>query len=78
MDSYPIDPNINMMSRQTGKTHVRLFILLGMQCLTLTKLFNCPHKYTGAQEIMARILMCTKLVPDLIRAGVTSYNKGPN
>jgi hypothetical protein len=34
------------------------------------------HKYTGSQEIMQRIRYAYESVPDHIRAGATSYNKG--
>ena len=34
------------------------------------------HKYSGAQEIMQKIRYAYELMPDHIRAGVTSYNKG--
>ena len=34
------------------------------------------HKYTGAQEIMQRIRYAYEHVPNFIRAGSTSYNKG--
>lgn len=34
------------------------------------------HKYTGSQEIMQRIRYAYESVPDHIRAGSTSYNKG--
>jgi len=33
------------------------------------------HKYTGAQEIMQRLRYAYELCPDIIRCGVTSYNK---
>jgi hypothetical protein len=34
------------------------------------------HKYTGSQEIMQRIRYAYESVPDFIRAGAVSYNKG--
>jgi hypothetical protein len=34
------------------------------------------HKYTGSQEIMQRIRYAYESVPDHIRAGAVSYNKG--
>lgn len=34
------------------------------------------HKYSGAQEIMQRVRYAYENMPDFIRAGVTSYNKG--
>jgi hypothetical protein len=34
------------------------------------------HKYAGAQEIMQRVRYAYESVPNHIRAGVTSYNKG--
>jgi hypothetical protein len=69
--------NINMMPRQTGKTTCAAIYL------TWYAMFNpdqtiliAAHKYTGAQEIMARIRYVYETCPDFIRAGVTSYNKG--
>ena len=68
--------NINMMPRQTGKTTCAAIYL------TWYAMFNpdqtilvAAHKYTGAQEIMARIRYVYETCPDHIRAGVTSYNK---
>jgi hypothetical protein len=34
------------------------------------------HKYSGAQEIMQRIRFAYETLPDYLRAGATSYNKG--
>lgn len=34
------------------------------------------HKYTGSQEIMQRIRYAYEEIPDFIRCGVSSYNKG--
>jgi hypothetical protein len=34
------------------------------------------HKYSGAQEIMQRIRFAYETLPDYLRAGVVSYNKG--
>jgi hypothetical protein len=78
MDSYhSYRFNINMMPRQTGKTTCASIYL------TWYAMFNpdqtilvAAHKYTGAQEIMARIRYVYETCPDHIRAGVTSYNKG--
>ena len=46
-----------------------------MLCLILDQTTLIP-KYTGAQEIMARIRYVYEMCEDYIRAGVTSYNKG--
>jgi hypothetical protein len=69
--------NVNMMPRQTGKTTCASIYL------TWYAMFNpdqtvliAAHKYTGAQEIMARVRYVYEMCPDHIRAGVTSYNKG--
>ena len=69
--------NINMMPRQTGKTTCAAIYLAwyGMFHPDQTILI-AAHKYTGAQEIMARIRYVYETCPDHIRAGVTSYNKG--
>ena len=47
-----------------------------MVCYVVDNNTNCPHKYTGAQEIMQRIRYGYELCPDYIRAGVVNYNKG--
>lgn len=68
---------VAMLSRQTGKTtcaagYILWFAMFNPDATILI----AAHKYTGAQEIMSRIRFAYENVPDFIRAGVTSYNKG--
>ena len=69
--------SINMLGRQMGKTTTAAGYLLwyGMFISDSTILI-AAHKYTGAQEIMQRIRYAYEAVPDHIRCGVVSYNKG--
>jgi hypothetical protein len=69
--------NINMMPRQTGKTTCAAIYLAWYAMFNPDQtILIAAHKYTGAQEIMARIRYVYETCPDYIRAGVTSYNKG--
>ena len=69
--------NINMMPRQTGKTTCAAIYLTWYAMFHPDQtILIAAHKYTGAQEIMARIRYVYETCPDHIRAGVTSYNKG--
>lgn len=69
--------NINMMPRQTGKTTCAAIYLAWYAMFHPDQtILIAAHKYTGAQEIMARIRYVYETCPDHIRAGVTSYNKG--
>ena len=69
--------NINMMPRQTGKTTCAAIYLCWYAMFNPDQtILIAAHKYTGAQEIMARIRYVYEMCEDYIRAGVTSYNKG--
>ena len=69
--------NINMLPRQTGKTTTAAgYLLWRAMFVPDSIILIAAHKYSGAQEIMARIRYAYELCPDYIRAGVTSYNKG--
>ena len=69
--------NINMMPRQTGKTTCAAIYLCWYAMFNPDQtILIAAHKYTGAQEIMARIRYVYETCEDHIRAGVTSYNKG--
>lgn len=68
---------VAMLSRQTGKTTCAAGYLLWFAMFQPDSIILvAAHKYTGAQEIMSRIRFAYENVPDFIRAGVTSYNKG--
>ena len=65
--------NINMLPRQTGKTTCAAIYLLWYAMFTPDQtILIAAHKYTGAQEIMARIRYVYETCPDHIRAGVTT------
>lgn len=69
--------SISMMPRQTGKsTSAAGYLLWHAMFVPDSTILVAAHKYTGAQEIMQRIRYAYESVPDHIRAGVTSYNKG--
>ena len=69
--------SINMLGRQMGKTTCAAgYLLWYAMFIPDSTILIAAHKYTGAQEIMQRIRYAYEAVPDHIRAGVTSYNKG--
>ena len=69
--------SISLMPRQSGKsTSAAGYLLWYAMFVADSTILIAAHKYTGAQEIMQRIRYAYESVPDFIRAGVTSYNKG--
>ena len=69
--------SISLMPRQTGKsTTAAGYLLWYAMFVPDSTILVAAHKYTGSQEIMQRIRYAYESVPDYIRAGVTSYNKG--
>ena len=69
--------SISLMPRQTGKsTSAAGYLLWYAMFVPDSTILVAAHKYTGAQEIMQRIRYAYESVPDHIRAGCTSYNKG--
>jgi hypothetical protein len=69
--------SISMMPRQTGKsTTAAGYLLWYAMFVPDSTILVAAHKYTGSQEIMQRIRYAYESVPNFIRAGVTSYNKG--
>ena len=69
--------SINMLGRQMGKTTCAAGYLLWFAMFVPdSTILIAAHKYTGAQEIMQRIRYAYESVPNFIRCGVTSYNKG--
>ena len=69
--------SISMMPRQTGKsTSAAGYLLWYAMFVPDSTILIAAHKYTGSQEIMQRVRYAYESVPDHIRAGVTSYNKG--
>ena len=69
--------SISMMPRQTGKTTSAAgYLLWYAMFVPDSTILIAAHKYTGSQEIMQRVRYAYESVPDHIRAGCTSYNKG--
>lgn len=69
--------SISLMPRQTGKTTTAAgYLLWYAMFVPDSTILVAAHKYTGSQEIMQRIRYGYESVPNFIRAGVTSYNKG--
>jgi hypothetical protein len=78
LDSYHTHRfSINLMPRQTGKTTTAAgYILWYAMFIPDSAILIAAHKYAGSQEIMQRIRYSYEDVPDHIRPGVYSYNKG--
>lgn len=69
--------SINLLGRQLGKTTTAAgYLLWYAMFVPDSTILVAAHKYTGSQEIMQRIRYAYESVPDHIRAGATSYNKG--
>ena len=69
--------SIAMLPRQTGKsTCAAGYLLWYAMFIPDSTILIAAHKYSGAQEIMQRIRFMYETLPNYIRAGVTSYNKG--
>jgi len=69
--------SISLMPRQTGKsTSAAGYLLWYAMFVADATILIAAHKYTGSQEIMQRIRYAYESVPDFIRAGAVSYNKG--
>lgn len=69
--------SISLMPRQTGKsTSAAGYLLWYAMFVPDSTILVAAHKYLGAQEIMQRVRFAYEHVPDYIRAGVVSYNKG--
>jgi hypothetical protein len=66
-----------LLGRQLGKTTTAAgYLLWYAMFVPDSTILVAAHKYTGSQEIMQRIRYAYESVPDHIRAGATSYNKG--
>mgnify|MGYP003630113470 FL=1 len=69
--------SISMLPRQTGKsTTAAGYLLWYAMFVPDSTILVAAHKYAGSQEIMQRVRYAYESVPNHIRAGVTSYNKG--
>ena len=69
--------SIALISRQMGKSTAAAGYLLWYAMFNSDQtILIAAHKYSGAAEIMSRIRFAYETLPDYLRAGVTSYNKG--
>ena len=69
--------SINMLGRQMGKsTCAAAYLLWYAMFVPDSTILIAAHKYTGAQEIMQRVRFMYENVPNWIKAGAVSYNKG--
>ena len=69
--------SINLLSRQLGKTTTAAgYLLWYAMFVPDSTILVAAHKYSGAQEIMQRIRYAYETMPNFIRAGSVSYNKG--
>jgi hypothetical protein len=69
--------SIALISRQMGKSTAAAGYLLWYSMFNPDQtILIAAHKYSGAQEIMQRIRFAYETLPDYLRAGVVSYNKG--
>ena len=69
--------SIALLPRQTGKsTAAAAYLLWYAMYKPDSVILIAAHKYAGAQEIMQRLRYIYETLPDFVRAGCTSYNKG--
>ncbi len=69
--------SINMLGRQMGKsTCAAGYLLWYAMFVPDSTILIAAHKYTGSQEIMQRVRFMYENLPEWIKAGATSYNKG--
>ena len=69
--------SIALISRQMGKsTAAAAYLLWYSMFVPDQTILIAAHKYSGAQEIMSRIRFAYELLPNFVRAGAVSYNKG--
>lgn len=69
--------SINMLGRQMGKsTCAAGYLLWYAMFVPDSTILIAAHKYTGSQEIMQRVRFMYENLPNWIKAGAVSYNKG--
>lgn len=69
--------SINMLGRQMGKSTCAAGYLLWFAMFKPdSTILIAAHKYTGSQEIMQRVRFMYENLPEWIKAGAVSYNKG--
>ena len=78
IDSYhDFRYSISLLPRQTGKsTCAAGYLLWYAMYQPDSTILVAAHKRDGAQEIMTRISYMYENCPDIVRSGVTEYNKG--
>jgi len=69
--------SIAMLPRQTGKsTTAAAYLLWYAMFKPDSTILVASNKYLGASEIMTRLRFAYETLPEWIKAGATSYNKG--
>lgn len=69
--------SVALISRQMGKSTAAAAYLLWYSMFNQDQtILVAAHKFSGASEIMTRLRFAYEHLPDYLRAGVTSYNKG--
>lgn len=69
--------SINMLGRQMGKTAcAAAYLVWRAMFMPDQTILIAAHKFAGAQEIMQRVRYTYETLPDFLKAGATSYNKG--
>jgi hypothetical protein len=69
--------SIALISRQMGKsTAAAGYLLWYSMFIPDQTILIAAHKYSGASEIMSRVRFSYETLPDYLRAGAVSYNKG--
>jgi hypothetical protein len=69
--------SINMLGRQMGKsTCAGGYLLWYAMFVPDSTILIAAHKHTGSQEIMQRVRFMYESLPEWIKAGAVSYNKG--
>ena len=69
--------SINMLGRQMGKTACAAAYLVWRALFVAdSTILIAAHKFAGAQEIMQRVRYTYETLPEFLKAGATSYNKG--
>jgi hypothetical protein len=69
--------SINMLGRQMGKTAcAAAYLVWRAMFMPDQTILIAAHKFAGAQEIMQRVRYTYETLPEFLKAGATSYNKG--
>jgi hypothetical protein len=69
--------SVNMLGRQMGKTAcAAAYLVWRAMFMADQTILIAAHKFAGAQEIMQRVRYTYETLPEFLKAGATSYNKG--